>query len=93
LTELARTNICPIALKSSASLLTARQWVEFYRQFLRSGNFCLWLEQTLMKEEKQRNLQYIDLLCSSDLINWLKYQNENDAAPFLLQRIQYILVG
>ncbi|KAK9763078.1 hypothetical protein K7432_010582 [Basidiobolus ranarum] len=68
-------------------------WLDFYRQFLKCGNFATWLQWRTAEAQKELQRKYLEVLCDADLNQWMSGKHEVELVDLLLRVKEELKIG
>ncbi|KAF9970887.1 hypothetical protein BGZ73_006267 [Actinomortierella ambigua] len=74
-----------ISFKTPAFKSNSEACQNFYKDFMRCGNFATWLRLKTTEAQKQLRRRYLDILCLGDIPGWVKGRNEVELVDLLVR--------
>ncbi|KAF9163707.1 hypothetical protein DFQ26_002228 [Actinomortierella ambigua] len=73
------------SFKTTAFKSNSEACQNFYKDFMRCGNFATWLRLKTTEAQKQLRRRYLDILCLGDISGWVKGRNEVELVDLLVR--------
>ncbi|KAG0228031.1 hypothetical protein BGW41_003573 [Actinomortierella wolfii] len=74
-----------ISFKTPTFKSTSEACQNFYKDFLRCGNFATWLRLKTIEAQKELRRRYLDILCLGDVTRWVRGRNEVELVDLLVR--------